>query len=51
MTLDKQLKYITRQTPENIQHVFLRDSPCIHQQRDCGKEGNLIQQNDVHVSL
>ena len=29
----------------------IRDSPCIHQQRDCGKEGSLIQQNDVHVYL
>lgn len=31
--------------------VFSRDSPCIHRQRGCGTEGNLIQQNDVHVCL
>lgn len=31
--------------------VVYESSPCIHQRRDCGTEGNQIQRSDVHASL
>lgn len=51
MKNDKSVEEQGRTKITNLQLTILRYSPCTHQQKDCGKEGNLTQQNDVRVSL